>query len=89
MMQVFISHATHEDGAFANRLASDLERLGVDTWIAPKSIPAGEDWEQAIEQGIQTSPIFLLVITPSSMDSNWVQEEIAGQVTPSLGGFSS
>lgn len=75
-MQVFISHATHEDGAFANRLASDLERLGVDTWIAPKSIPPGEEWAQHIERGIQTSEIFLLVMTPKSLESDWVQKEI-------------
>ena len=30
-MQVFIIYGTHEDGAFANRVASDLERLGVET----------------------------------------------------------
>ena len=75
-MRVFISHATHEDGPFANRLASDLESLGVETWIAPKSILPGEEWAQAIDRGIQSSEIFLLVQTPTSLASDWVQKEI-------------
>ena len=75
-MRAFISHATHEDGAFANRLASDLESLGVESWIAPKSILPGEDWAAAIERGVQGCELFLLVMTPASLASDWVQKEI-------------
>ena len=40
MYTVFISHA-NQDAQFAHRLAADLQRLGVQVWIAPESIRPG------------------------------------------------
>lgn len=74
-MQIFISHHTESDGVFANRLAADLNLLGVDVWIAPASIRPGEEWIQAITRGLEESTHFALVSTPRAYSSDWVRKE--------------
>ncbi|MBC8492343.1 MAG: toll/interleukin-1 receptor domain-containing protein [Chloroflexi bacterium] len=72
--QVFISHAT-EDAQFAHRLADDLQRLGVQVWIAPESIRPGEGWVEAIERGLAESSHMVVVLTPAALESEWVRKE--------------
>jgi formylglycine-generating enzyme required for sulfatase activity len=72
--QIFLSHA-HQDAAFARELAGDLRDNGFEIWIAPESIEPGEKWVDAIERGLETSGIFLLVITPHAVNSKWVRDE--------------
>lgn len=72
--QVFISYA-QRNAKWANKLANDLRSKGYKVWIAPQSISPGEDWEDAIENGLLESGVFLLVMTASAAESYWVQEE--------------
>ena len=72
--QVFISHAK-EDAAFARKLAEDLREEGWRVWIAPESIRPGEKWVEAIDRGLETSGVFVVVLTPAAVDSRWVNTE--------------
>lgn len=72
--QIFLSHSS-QDAAFARELAGDLRQNGFDIWMAPESIEPGEKWVDAIERGLETSGIFVLVITPHAADSKWVRDE--------------
>ena len=74
-MQVFISHAAHEDGEFAHRLAADLEARGWRAWIAPDSILPGEKWAEAINRGLEASGVFIVALTPAAVRSTWVVTE--------------
>jgi len=73
--RLFICHA-YEDEEIAHRLAQDLLDDGWKIWIAPDSIRPGERWIDAINQGLQSSGVFLLVMTPSAVSSRWVQDEM-------------
>jgi hypothetical protein len=73
--QIFISHAMKQDGDFAQRLARDLARRGWSTWLAPNSIQPGEDWVGAISRGLDTSGVFVLVVTEHAIHSEWVERE--------------
>jgi TIR domain len=75
--QVFISHSAEPDGAFAQQLASDLEQAGLPVWMAPQSIQKGESFPTAIDRGLSGSSYFLLVLSPASLGSPWVKNEIA------------
>jgi hypothetical protein len=72
--QVFFSHA-HEDAEFAHRLAADLRVVGWRVWIMPDSILPGEKWVAAIERGLATSGLFVVVLTPAAIRSRWVKTE--------------
>ena len=72
--QIFISYA-HQDATMAQRLAHDLQQAGWPIWIAPDSITPGELWAAAIDRGLESSGIFLLLISPAAVNSRWVQDE--------------
>ena len=77
--QVFISHA-HEDAAFAQRLADDLRSHGWRAWIAPDSILPGEKWAAAINRALEESGVFVLVLTPAALRSDWVTTETSSAI---------
>jgi cold shock CspA family protein len=72
--QIFLSHAT-SDAEFAHNLAADLRAESWRVWIAPESIRPGEEWVEAIDRGLETSGIFLVVLTPEAVASRWVNTE--------------
>jgi len=74
MRTVFISHA-NQDAQFAHRLATDLQRLGVQVWIASESIRPGEGWVSAIERGLEESSHVVVALTPAALESRWVKKE--------------
>ncbi len=72
--RIFISHA-HEDQRVAQRLAGDLRKQGHDVWIAPDSIEPGESWVSAIDRGLHGCGIFLALLSPAAVKSQWVRSE--------------
>lgn len=72
--QIFISHA-HEEDAIARRLAADLRQRGWRTWIAPDSIRPREKWVEAISRGLEESGVFVVLLSPAAVKSQWVRDE--------------
>lgn len=75
-MTVFISYA-RLDEEFVLRLANDLRKNKVSVWIDQLDIPLGSAWDTAIEEALETSSHFLLVISQTSRNSRNVLDEIA------------
>jgi hypothetical protein len=73
---IFISYA-HEDQEFVFKVATDLETRGARVWIDRGDIQGGEQWRESIETGIRDCQAFLLVVSPDSMKSSYVAQEIA------------
>jgi len=71
----FISHST-ADKDFADRLHADLQAKGVRCWYAPEDMKAGEHVDTQIDLGIKNHEKLLLVLSESSINSNWVKREI-------------
>jgi hypothetical protein len=71
---VFISHSS-KDRAAAEAALAALERAGHRCWIAPRDIVPGQEYGEAIVDGIRASRIFLLVLSASSADSPQVRRE--------------
>jgi uncharacterized protein YjbI with pentapeptide repeats len=72
----FISYST-KDQAFADRLYADLQNKGVRCWFAPHDIQGGRKIHEQIDEAIRLHDKLLLILSPSSMKSEWVQAEIA------------
>jgi hypothetical protein len=74
-MKVFISYST-EDKDFVNRLATDLRtRAGIDAWLDQWEINPGDKIPEKIETGLSEANVFLLVLSPESVSSHWVEYE--------------
>lgn len=71
---VFISYS-HKDRGFVDRLAARFSRDGIRFWLDEKEILIGDVIDRAISEGIQKNSLFLVVLTPSSIASKWVQRE--------------
>jgi len=71
----FISHSI-EDKEFAEMLYSDLQKKGIRVWYAPHDLHAGKKIIEQVEVGIKHTDKLLLILSDSSMDSNWVKTEI-------------
>ncbi len=72
--RLFISHSS-KDVELAVEFASYLEELGITCWIAPRDIPPGSDWTQAIMQAIDDAEAILILATDSSFSSGQVRRE--------------
>jgi hypothetical protein len=72
----FISYST-PDQDFADRLHADLQDKGVRYWFAPHKIRGGTKIHERIDEAIRVYDKLLLILSPASMTSEWVQTEIA------------
>lgn len=72
----FISYST-KDEAFAQRLHADLQDNGVRCWFARQDIRGGRKIHEQIDDAIRVHDRLLLVLSEHSMNSQWVQTEIA------------
>ena len=78
----FISYS-HKDEEFAKRLYSRMQRRNLQVWLAAKDIGEGKIHEQ-IEMSIKLYDKLLLVLSESSMASDWVKSEIRWAVESGL-----
>lgn len=71
----FISYSS-KDEEFAERLYSDLQRVGIRCWFAPEDLLGGRKMYDQINAAIRIQEKLLLLISPNSMNSLWVATEI-------------
>jgi len=72
----FISYST-KDQDFADRLYADLQNKGVRCWFAPHDVQGGRKLHEQIDEAIRLHDKLLLILSPYSMESEWVKTEIA------------
>ena len=72
---LFMSYSS-QDRPFVERLAQDLRDRGHIVWIDFEGIRGGERWKQSIADGLHPSQMVLLVLSPESVVSAWVEEEV-------------
>jgi hypothetical protein len=72
----FISYSS-KDQLFAERLYADLQARGVRCWFAPHDVQGGKKLHEQIDNAIQMHERLLLILSPSSINSEWVKTEIA------------
>jgi len=75
----FISYSTKDDD-FARRIHNDLQASGVRCWFAPHDIQGGKKVLHQIEEAIRLYDKLLLILSPDSMNSNWVETEIINAI---------
>jgi hypothetical protein len=74
MTQVFVSYS-RKDIKFARRLAGDLEGAGFDVWWDISDLKGGDDWVRFIPAAIEASQYFVVLLSPDSIQSEWVEKE--------------
>jgi uncharacterized protein YjbI with pentapeptide repeats len=72
----FISYSS-KDQSFADRLHADLQDNGVRCWFAPHDMRGGRKIHEQIDEAIRLHDRLLLILSLSSIGSEWVRTEIA------------
>ncbi len=75
MTYIFISYS-RSDSEYAHQLANFLESEGFDIWIDGRGIDYGDRWWRTIVKAIENCAAFIVIMTPESEASEWVEREI-------------
>ncbi|MFL6108832.1 MAG: toll/interleukin-1 receptor domain-containing protein [Marmoricola sp.] len=73
--RVFLSYSS-EDGELANVVREKLEATGTTVWIAPRDVPTGVSYPEAIVSAIRDCDAGLLVLSKRSNQSPHVLREV-------------
>jgi hypothetical protein len=76
----FISHAS-EDAAIAATITDYLESNGVSCWVAPRDITPGREYSAEIVEAIESSAVFVLVLSENANESIFVKREVERAVS--------
>ena len=71
----FISHSSR-DGEFVETLHSRLQKKGLRVWYAPEDLKGGQHVRDQLHEAIKLHDKLLLVLSPASMKSTWVADEV-------------
>jgi adenylate cyclase len=74
-MQVFISYS-RKDSQYARMIVEHLKQRGIDVWMDDR-IEYGSKWTTEIEKALNESPAVIVIMSPNSKESEWVQNEVA------------
>ena len=80
MADVFVSYA-QPDREAAFRIANRLQAQGVSCWIAPRDVPPGAEYGQAILDGIEGARALVLVFSEAANESQFVRREVERAVS--------
>lgn len=75
MSNVFLSYS-RKDRNFVERLAEDLNGLGIGVWFDKWEIKVGDSIVEKINKGIEENDYLAIVLSPNSVDSEWVKREL-------------
>src|SRR5215472_930044 len=74
-LKAFVSYS-RADTDFVLRLCQDLRAVEASIWLDKLDIHPGEEWDQAIERGLSECGLMLVVLSPKSVTSQNVLDEI-------------
>ena len=76
MPSAFISYSSG-DREFVERLVNDLKNSGKQVWWDSWEIKVGDSITKKINEGINRNDYLVLILSPNSLRSSWVQKELS------------
>jgi len=76
MSFVFVSYS-RVDQTFTTRLVKDLTKRGINIWFDQRNIKTGQRWDSTIQSALEGCTAFLIVLSPNSVKSENVLDELA------------
>ena len=73
---VFVSHASRDRDFVERDVIPFFQKLGLTTWYSRDDIQVRDEWERKLLRGLEACDFFLLVMSPNSAESEWVQTEV-------------
>jgi len=83
MKNAFVSYS-QSDRTVADSVCATLEDAGLGCWMAPRDIPPGATWAEAIVDGVEDSRSMVVVFSSGSNESSHVMREVERAVAKRL-----
>jgi TIR domain-containing protein len=77
---LYICHST-KDKPIADAACAALEADGLVCWIAPRDVPSGMPWAEAVLDAISKSRLIVLIFSSNTTESQHVKREIERAVS--------
>jgi formylglycine-generating enzyme required for sulfatase activity len=74
MANIFISYS-HKDQIYVQKLVAYLKNEGLSVWVDER-IEHGDRWWQTIEREIRDCAAMIVIMTPESKNTKWVEREM-------------
>ena len=81
--QVFLSYA-QADKDIADRVADALRRAGLRVWFDAWELAQGDSIADRIDQAVRSSDLLVVLLSPRSVESKWVQTELSAALAREL-----
>lgn len=73
--EIFLSHSSG-DHRFATRVADALRHHGISVWYSRTDLVGSQEWHDEIGAALKRCDWFLLVLSPTAIESMWVKREL-------------
>ena len=73
--EVFLSHSSR-NRPFVVKLAETLRRHHIPVWYSETNLVGAQQWHDEIGQALRRCDWFVIVLSPSSVTSEWVKREL-------------
>ena len=73
--EIFLSHSD-QDRQFVEELVAMMRRHGLPVWYSRTNVLGGQQWHDEIGEALWRCDWFVLVLSPSALESMWVKREI-------------
>ena len=73
--RIFVSHST-QDNPWCRPFVETLKANGFDVWYDEQGLSGGVAWVDTLQREVQERDVLVVVLSPDSWASQWVQEEV-------------
>jgi hypothetical protein len=77
---IFLSYSPG-DRDWVEKFRTNLMDQGIQVFDASRDIQPGQDWTAVLEEALSQSRYMIIVLTPNSLSSNWVNFELGAAVS--------
>lgn len=75
MVSIFLCHSS-KDKPFVEKLANNLQQIGIKVWFDKYEIKVGESITRKINEGLKSHEYLGIILSPDSVNSEWVWGEL-------------
>jgi hypothetical protein len=75
-IDVFLSYS-HKDNYYRERVQKALEQHGLSVWVDDRGIPPGVDWQEAIQDAIDSACCVVVILSPDAKNSRYINRELS------------
>ena len=75
-VEIFISYSVRQSSSVAMLVWSELHRRGYSPFLDIRNLSGGDEWHGVLEQKVKGSDVFIALLGPATLESEYVRDEI-------------